>query len=100
MTPTDPYGLRLTTSAPAAAAYENGLRDMLRLRSGAVRHFAEAITHDPTFALGHAALALLGHELCLPVDVGARLAAATLHAGRGTERERSHVRAVAARLGG
>ena len=31
---------------------------------------AASITHDPTFALGHAALALLGHELCAAVDIG------------------------------
>ena len=41
---------------------------------------AASVALDPTFALGHAALALLGHELCAPVDVEARLRDARLHA--------------------
>lgn len=100
MTPADTYGLTLSTSPAAAAAYDRGLLDVLRLRTGALEHLAESIVHDPTFALGHAALALLGHEMCAPVDVAARLRQATLHAARATERERSHVHAVAAHVAG
>ena len=37
--------------------------------SGALPSLAASIAHDPTFALGHAALALLGHELCAEVDI-------------------------------
>ena len=69
----DPYGYALTTSPAAAAAYSRGLLDMLRLKSGALPSLAASIAHDPTFALGHASLALLGHELCANVDIGARL---------------------------
>ncbi len=61
---------------------------------------AASIAHDPTFALGHASLALLGHELCAEVDVAARLRDASLHAARGTERERSHVHAVVSHVTG
>lgn len=100
MTPVDAYGLTLSTSAAAAAAYDRGLLDVLRLRAGALDHLAESIVHDPTFALGHAALALLGHEMCAAVDVPARLRQARLHAARATERERSHVHAIAAHIGG
>jgi hypothetical protein len=100
MTTVDTYGLALTTSEAAATAYRSGLVDVLSLRAGAVEHFAEAIVHDPTFAAGHAALALLGHEMCAAVDVPARLRQAALHAARGTERERSHVYAVAAHIAG
>ncbi|MFT4083411.1 MAG: pyridine nucleotide-disulfide oxidoreductase [Nocardioides sp.] len=100
MSPRDSYGYALTTATSAAEAYDAGLLDVLRLRTGALDHFAESIVHDPTFALGHAALALLGHELCAPVDVDARLRQARLHAGRGDERERSHVHAVVAHIGG
>jgi len=100
MTPVDTYGLALSTSPAAAAAYDRGLLDVLRLRTGALEHLAESIVHDPTFALGHAALALLGHEMCAPVDVAARLRQAGLHAARATERERSHVHAVAAHVAG
>lgn len=96
----DPYGYALTTSDAAASAYNRGLLDVLRLRNGAVEHLAESVVHDPTFALGHAALALLGHEMCAPVDVPARMRAAELHARRGSDRERSHVHAVGAHLRG
>jgi hypothetical protein len=96
----DPYGYTLTTSPAAAAAYSRGLLDVLRLRSGALASLASSVAHDPTFALGHAALALLGFELCAEVDVQARLRDASLHAGRATERERSHVHAVARHVAG
>ena len=96
----DRYGYALTTSDEAALAYSQGLLDVLRLRDGALASFAASIVLDPTFALGHAALALLGHEMCAPVDIGARLKQARLHARRATERERSHVHAVEAHIGG
>ncbi|MGH3423988.1 MAG: pyridine nucleotide-disulfide oxidoreductase, partial [Nocardioidaceae bacterium] len=54
----------------------------------------------PTFALGHAALALLGHECGAPVARQARVESARRHAPRGTERERSHVHAVLRHLDG
>ena len=96
----DRYGYRLTTSPEAAAAYNRGIGELLRLRTGAVESVATSVVLDPTFALGHAALALLGHEMCAPVDVAARLRDALLHAGRATDRERSHVHAVDAHLRG
>ena len=96
----DSYGYPLTTSRPAADAYVDGVRDLLCLRSGAAARFATAIALDPTFALGHATLALLGHEMCVQVDVRARLTDARLHAQRATERERSHVHAVDRHLQG
>jgi Tfp pilus assembly protein PilF len=94
MYPVDPYGLRLSTSPVAAAAYNEGLLEVLRLRRGALDHFAEAIAHDPSFALGHAVLALMGHEFGAPVDVDARLARARIHAGRCSDRERSQIYAL------
>ncbi|KRC50087.1 MULTISPECIES: hypothetical protein [unclassified Nocardioides] len=96
----DSYGYPLTTSRPAAEAYVDGVRDLLCLRTGAAHRIATAITLDPTFALGHATLALLGHEMCVQVDVRARLADARLHARRATGRERSHVHAVERHLAG
>ncbi len=96
----DLYDYALSTGPEASAAYVRGVRDLLCLRSGAVEAAAESIVHDPRFALGHAALALLGHELCAPVDVEGRLRDAVLHSVRGTSRERSHVRAVAAHVRG
>ncbi|WGL50909.1 pyridine nucleotide-disulfide oxidoreductase [Nocardioides sp. BP30] len=96
----DPYGYGLSTSQEAAAAYIRGVGDILKLRAGALSHIAESIAHDPTFALGHAALALLGHEMCAPVDVDARLRQAEQLAGRTSERERSHVHAIGAHVRG
>jgi len=63
-------------------------------RRGALESISRAVALDPTFALGHAALALLGHEFCAPVDVESRLRSARGLAARATERERSHVEAV------
>jgi hypothetical protein len=94
----DRYGYALTTGPEAAAAYNDGIGDLLALRVGAAPKVARSVVHDPTFALGHAALALLGHELSAAVDVAARLRAAERHAGRGTGRERSHVHAVVAHV--
>ena len=96
----DRYGLALTAGTDAAAAYNRGVGHLLRLERGAVEAVASAVALDPTFALGHAALALLGHEFCAPVDVAARLRDARLHARRSTERERSHVHAVDRHLAG
>ncbi|MEI5676336.1 MULTISPECIES: pyridine nucleotide-disulfide oxidoreductase [unclassified Nocardioides] len=96
----DSYGYALTTSPEAAAAYDRGLGDLLRLRGGGAEAVATAVALDPTFAVGHATLALLGHEMCLNVDLDARLRDAELHANRATERERSHVHAVAAHVRG
>ena len=69
-------------------------------RRAALARVAASVALDPTFALGHAALALLGHELCAPVDMEARIRDARLHARRSTERERSHVEAVARHVAG
>jgi hypothetical protein len=96
----DRYGYALSCGAEAAAAYNRGVDDLLRLRAGAEHAIAASIALDPTFALGHATLALLGHEMCAAVDVAARMRDAVLHVPRGTARERSHVRAVAAHLRG
>ncbi len=90
----DRYGWRLTATPEAAAAYDRGLDDVLRLRAGAEAGFATAIVLDLTFALGHAALAVLGHDLCIEVDIAARMRDAERQAATATARERSHVHAV------
>ena len=96
----DRYGLTVTAGVDAADAYNRGLDAVLCLRSGAAEAFASSIALDPTFALGHAALALVGHDLCAEVDIAARMRDAERHAELGTERERSHVHAVLAHLRG
>jgi hypothetical protein len=96
----DPYGYALTCSPGAGGAFNRGVVDLLRLRAGAEQSVAAAVAMDPTFALGHATLALLGHELCAAVDIQARLRDALRHAPRATARERSHVHAVVTHLRG
>ena len=100
MRSTDLYGLTLTGAEQAVAAYNRGVGDVLRLRRGSVEAVASSIVYDPTFALGHAALALLGHEFCAQADIPARIRDAKLHAGRSTERERSHVHAIVQHIKG
>ena len=60
--PTDVYGLTLTTSRKAAAAYDDALGRLLRLQDGVEAGLETAVALDPGFAQAHAALALLGHE--------------------------------------
>jgi hypothetical protein len=96
----DLYGLSLATSTPAAAAYNRGVSALLRVQAGGLLGISESISHDPTFALGHAGLALLGHEYGAAVDIEGRLAAARLHVRRASDRERSHVHAVVSHIAG
>ena len=98
--PRDSYGYPLTASDEAAAAYNAGVLDVLRLRAGALDSLQRAVVLDPTFAVGHAAIALLGHEMVAPVDVAAHIRQARQHARRATARERSHVRAVVSHVAG
>ncbi|MFF4037470.1 FAD/NAD(P)-binding protein [Streptomyces sp. NPDC001816] len=99
--PVDGHGLALTTHAEAAAAYRGGLDRVLKVRSGAPQAFARAVALDPGFALGHAALALLGHECGAAVDVPRALADAQRSAReRADSRERSFVDVVTRRITG
>ncbi|MGW3669407.1 FAD/NAD(P)-binding protein [Streptomyces sp. NPDC005141] len=99
--PRDRYGLRLSTGAEAAQLYGQALERILAGRTGAAALLGEAVGVDPGFAVGHAALALLGHECGGAVDVPAALASAHRAASRrADERERSLVAAVDARLRG
>jgi hypothetical protein len=97
--PRDPLGLPLSTTAEAAAAYNAGLERLMRLQSGADELLLEAVSLDPGFAVGHAALAMLGHEGGAGVDVAASLAAARGAARhRADDRERSLVDVVSRRV--
>jgi hypothetical protein len=95
MSPTDMYGLRMSTTAEAAGAYNAALGRILRVQEGADRDLHRAVAADPGFALAQAALALLGHEYGAAVDVRSALRAAEA-AGRCTGRERSQVAAIGA----
>ncbi len=97
--PRDPLGLPLSTTAEAAAAYNVGLERLMRMQDDVEVPLREAVTHDPDFALGHATLALLGHEAGADADVAASLEAARRAISkRGDERERSLVDVVGQRV--
>ncbi|MFE5934666.1 FAD/NAD(P)-binding protein [Streptomyces sp. NPDC056470] len=97
--PTDQFGLPLSTHAAAAAAFRSGLGRVVTVRAKAAEAFARATALDPGFALGHAALALLGHECGADLDVSRELADAQRSvAERGDERERSFVDVVTRRI--
>jgi uncharacterized NAD(P)/FAD-binding protein YdhS len=99
--PVDALGLALSTHADAAAAYRTGLDRVLKVRAGAEDAFTRAVALDPGFALGHAALALLGHECGTDIDVPRALADAQRSAReRADERERSFVDVVTRRIQG
>ena len=77
-----PLRLRVDDQRRRRPTFNRGVADLLRLRAGAEKSVAASITLDPTFALGHATLALLGHEMCAAVDVRARMRDALLARAR------------------
>ena len=97
--PRDPLGLPLSTTADAAAAYNAGLERLMLLQDGAEEKIREATELDPTFALAHAALAMLGHEAGAHTDVAASLSAAQdAVRRRGDDREASLVDVITRRV--
>jgi uncharacterized NAD(P)/FAD-binding protein YdhS len=96
--PRDAYGLPLSTSTAAGAAYNAALGRILCVQSGAEELLRDAVTADPEFALGQATLALLGAEWGVEVDVNAALAAASAPSARADERERRFVEVATARV--
>ncbi|MFJ4921134.1 hypothetical protein [Streptomyces sp. NPDC088725] len=99
--PVDQFGLPLSTHGAAAAAFRKGLNQVITVRGGSAEAFERATELDRGFAMGHAALALLGHECGEEVDVPRALADAQRSVTeRGDERERSFVRAVTRRIKG
>jgi uncharacterized NAD(P)/FAD-binding protein YdhS len=97
--PLDPYGFRLSATPDAADAWRRALRAIQLVHGGAEQEIATAVELDPGFAMGHAALALLGREWDLPLDVpGSMAAAVKAIRGSGDAHERSFVHMVHARL--
>lgn len=97
--PRDPLGLPLSTTADAAAAYNAGLERLMLLQDGAEEKIREAAEIDPTFALAHATLAMLGHEAGAHTDVAASLKAAQAAVRkRGDDREASLVDVITRRV--
>lgn len=97
--PRDMLGLPISTTAEAATAYNAGLEKIMRLESGSEDLIREAVEIDPGFAVGHAALAMLGHEAGAACDVQASLAAARAAVRiKGDARESSLVEVVGRRV--
>jgi uncharacterized NAD(P)/FAD-binding protein YdhS len=99
--PRDDYSLPLSATPEAAEAYRQALGKILCVQSGAEALLAQAVAADPTFALGHAAMAVLGHEredrFASRASLRLALRAAARH---GDDRERGFVHAVAALING
>lgn len=96
----DLYGLTLTTTPEAAELYRDAQERLLKVQTGAEAPLRRAVEQDPDFVLAHAALALLGKDFDMGVETAAHLRHASNSASRATERERSFVAAVLARVRG
>jgi tetratricopeptide (TPR) repeat protein len=92
--PKDRCGLTLSTSAEAAASYTDGIERLLRLDAGSLPHFEQAVRVDPTFALGHATVALLAAEYGDRDHAKIHLHLAERNTVRASARERSAVHAL------
>lgn len=99
---TDSYDLPLSTGSPIAAErYREGIALMLSAWPTANGFLEAAIEADPEFALAHAALARLDAFAARPTEALKRMTlAARLLEGGATERERSHVEALALAIAG
>jgi hypothetical protein len=96
----DLYDLRLTTTPEAAVQFRDAQERLLKVQNGADAPLRRAVAQDPDFAIAHATLALLANEFDMCVDRAGHLHRAQRSASRATERERSFVAAVAARIRG
>jgi tetratricopeptide (TPR) repeat protein len=98
----DRYGLELTTSSDAAArAYAQGLDLQLAAWPGAAEAFDRAIAADPDFALAHIARGRVHFTYAEAAAAKACVTAAQAAVERnGTEREKSHVAALALGMSG
>ncbi len=97
----DLYGQALTTSGSAADLFNEALGRLLRVQSGALEALERSVEADPAFAVGHAALAMMGHEFDLSVDVSQHLDLALHCSSSGTtSRERSFVHAIRRKIDG
>ena len=98
---TDRYGLELTTTSHAAAErFQEGMDCLLAYRPGAAESFAAALEADDRLAVAHAGTALVAAVVgdAATARAGASRARETVEGA--TRRERQHVEAVSALVGG
>jgi len=101
MTTTDRYGLPLTTASPVAAAhFQAGMDRLLSYGAGAEESFAAAVQADEGLALAHAGVALVAVVRGDAAAAREATGRARAHVAGATRRERQHVEAVSALIGG
>jgi tetratricopeptide (TPR) repeat protein len=101
MTLTDRYGLPVTTgSAAAAAHFQEGMDRLLAYGAGAEESFAAALAADADLAVAHAGVALLAVAQGDAPAARAALGRARDTVTGATRRERQHVEALGALVGG
>jgi len=101
MTITDRYGLPVTTaSSTAAERFQDGMDRLLSYRPGAAESFTAALQADDRLAVAHAGTALVAAVVgdAAAARAGAARARETVEGA--TRRERQHVEAVSALIGG
>jgi len=101
MTVADRYGMILTTaSAVAAERYQEGMDRFLSYGWGAEESFARAGEADDAFALAHAGAALFAFFQGDGAAARSAIATAERSVAGATRRERQHVEALSAIIGG
>jgi len=101
MAHTDRYGLEVTTTSPTAAArFQDGMDRLLAYRPGAAESFAAALQADERLAVAHAGTALVAAVVGDAANARAGAARARETVEGATRRERQHVEAVSALIGG
>lgn len=99
--PLDRFGLTATTpSARALALYVEAIDRILSANAGAEALLAEAIGHDPDFALAHVALGRNAQLYGRVAEARAAASRAVASVAGASERERRHVEAVALAING
>jgi tetratricopeptide (TPR) repeat protein len=98
---TDRYGLTITTDSPAAAErFQHGMDMLLAYGPGAAEAFAAATKADDRLAVAHAGRALVAVAQGDAATARAATATARDVVGGATRRERQHVAALSALVGG
>ena len=97
----DRYGLTVTTDSPVAFdRFQEGMDDLLAYGPGGEERMAEALQADPGLAVAHAGLALMALVQGDAATARDAMARARGTVAGATRRERQHVEALSAFVGG
>lgn len=98
---TDRYGLTVTTDSPVAfERFQEGMDHLLSYGPAGEERMAEAIQADPGLAVAHAGIALMALVQGDAATARDAMARARETVGGATRRERQHVEALSAFVGG